>query len=68
MKQDIREVVRVQYNKGVINERKRILELIKEWEGTNYGNTDNRVQAMQKLKDKIRDTDVSRIEEKDNGR
>lgn len=37
----------------VKEERERILDMLKDWSETNYGNMDNRVEAMIKLQKKI---------------
>jgi len=39
------------YKQRIVND---ILEIIADWETTNYGNTNNRVDAFQKVKEKIK--------------
>ncbi len=41
------------YEKGVNEERNRILKLIKNWESTDFGSDENRYFGMQELKDVI---------------
>ena len=43
------------YGKGLRTERKRILDLIKTWELTNFGSSSARFEAMQDLKDALSD-------------